>query len=285
MDTTILASILGGLVSGLFTFLGVLITIRYCSKKDAIEEERRIKAGNQAIEKEKPRFEIVGYNEISKYDERSDDADISVFFAGIQGYDKASRRFSYNEGLVDKNNWVCIKKAPVKGAFLVPLTRACAFAQSSSNTNPARTGENAQKRAYFAGLQFKPLKRHKTGIPLYGYACFGAADRARTGTKFYFRGILSPLRLPVSPQRHMELIAGSADRPRNRGMRTLSWGRAYGFCRWAAVCAADGTRAVLSAAADRYERFPVAIGTGSHARCRQRRRGARLSDISEHVME
>ena len=68
MDTTILASILGGLVSGLFTFLGVLITIRYYSKKDAIEEERRIKAENQAIEKEKPRFEIVGYNEISKYD-------------------------------------------------------------------------------------------------------------------------------------------------------------------------------------------------------------------------
>ena len=184
MDTTILASILGGLVSGLFTFLGVLITIRYYSKKDAIEEERRIKAENQAIEKEKPRFEIVGYNEISKYDERSDDADISVFFAGIQGYDKASRRFSYNEGLVDKNNWVCIKKAPVKGAFLMPLTGACAFAQSSSNTNPARTGENAQKRAYFAGLRFKPLKRHQKNTRK---GCFfGAADRGlRIRAKFF----------------------------------------------------------------------------------------------------
>ena len=106
MDTTILASILGGLVSGLFTFLGVLITIRYYSKKDAIEEERRKKAENQVIENEKPRFEIAGYNEISKYNEKLDDADISVFFAGIKGYDKAGRRFSYDEGVGDKNNWV-----------------------------------------------------------------------------------------------------------------------------------------------------------------------------------
>lgn len=60
------------------------------------------------IENEKPRFEIVRYNEISKYNEKPDDADISVFFAGIKGYDKADRRFSYDEGLVDKNNWVSV---------------------------------------------------------------------------------------------------------------------------------------------------------------------------------
>ncbi len=31
---------------------------------------------------------------------------------------------------------------------------------------------------------------------------FGAEDRARTGTKHYLRGILSPLRLPIPPPRH-----------------------------------------------------------------------------------
>ena len=43
MDVQILASILGGLVGGLFTFLGVLITIAYERSKDAKEEMRRLK--------------------------------------------------------------------------------------------------------------------------------------------------------------------------------------------------------------------------------------------------
>lgn len=30
----------------------------------------------------------------------------------------------------------------------------------------------------------------------------GAAGRSRTGTEITFRGILNPLRLPVSPPRH-----------------------------------------------------------------------------------
>ena len=33
---------------------------------------------------------------------------------------------------------------------------------------------------------------------------FGAEDRNRTGTNLTIRGILSPLRLPVPPPRHME---------------------------------------------------------------------------------
>ena len=35
---------------------------------------------------------------------------------------------------------------------------------------------------------------------------FGAEDRNRTGTNLSIRGILSPLRLPVPPPRHVNLI-------------------------------------------------------------------------------
>ena len=68
--------------------------------------------------------------------------------------------------------------------YLVSLIRACAFAQSSSNTNPARTGKKAQKRAYFAGLRFKPLKRHQKNTRK---GCFfGAVDRGlRIRAKFF----------------------------------------------------------------------------------------------------
>ena len=35
--------------------------------------------------------------------------------------------------------------------------------------------------------------------------CFAAADRDRTGTSITTHGILSPRRLPVPPQRHMNI--------------------------------------------------------------------------------
>ena len=50
MDVQILASILGGLVGGFFTFLGVLITIAYERSKDAKEERRRLKEKEEEIE-------------------------------------------------------------------------------------------------------------------------------------------------------------------------------------------------------------------------------------------
>ena len=62
MDTAILASILGG-------------------------------GENHAFKKEKPCFEIVGYNEINKYNEQSDDVDISVFIADNKAYDKVKFLF------------------------------------------------------------------------------------------------------------------------------------------------------------------------------------------------
>ena len=38
------------------------------------------------------------------------------------------------------------------------------------------------------------------------YGAFGADGRTRTGTELSPRGILSPLRLPISPHRHVILI-------------------------------------------------------------------------------
>ena len=141
---------------------------------------------------------------------------------------------------------VVLPRVCINFFIVVPLTGACAFAQSSSNANPARTGK-IKKRALFAGLRFEPLKRHQKNTRegcFFGAAdrglrdaqsssnansartgkiikralfaglqfeplkrhqkntregCFfGAADRTRTGTKFYFRGIFALLYVAIA---------------------------------------------------------------------------------------
>ena len=67
MSNEILASILGGLVGGLFTFLGVLITIHHENKKIYRTELMREKDKEEKLLENKPRLEIVEYKKFSKY--------------------------------------------------------------------------------------------------------------------------------------------------------------------------------------------------------------------------
>ena len=89
MDVQILASILGGLVSGLFTFLGVLITITYQRIKDAKEELRRQKEKEEEQIKARPRLEIQEY---SYFDgERVADVDLEVIMVSIKDFKDIGR--------------------------------------------------------------------------------------------------------------------------------------------------------------------------------------------------
>ena len=58
----ILASVLGGLVGGLFTFLGVVMTIRYEERKRSSEKEEYISLNC-------PRLEIVDFRGEHVYEE------------------------------------------------------------------------------------------------------------------------------------------------------------------------------------------------------------------------
>ncbi len=104
----ILASILGGLVSGLFTFLGVLLTIHYQQKKDKKEEARLIREKNDEFEKMKPRLEIQDYIEERDYDE-SQTADMTALLVSIKKYEKKDNRFHYDSLVLEKNKWRCIE--------------------------------------------------------------------------------------------------------------------------------------------------------------------------------
>ena len=61
-----------------------------------------------------------------------------------------------------------------------------------------------------AVITFLLLKNKKPGIILYkqipGFF-IGAEDRGRTGTEYYLRGILSPVRLPIPPLRQIACIS------------------------------------------------------------------------------
>ena len=107
MDVQILASILGGLVGGLFTFLGVLITITYERSKGVKEERRRQKEKEEEQIKARPRLEIQEY---SYFDgERVDDVDLEVVMASIKDFKDIGRVcFKYNPDVINKEKWVSV---------------------------------------------------------------------------------------------------------------------------------------------------------------------------------
>ena len=63
----IIASVLGGLVSGLFTFLGVWLTIRHENEKTHREELKQQKEKEEQLFENRPRLEIMGYKKLIKY--------------------------------------------------------------------------------------------------------------------------------------------------------------------------------------------------------------------------
>lgn len=103
----ILASILGGLVSGLFTFLGVFLTIKYQRNKDKKEELRLQQEKDAEFEKTKPRLEIQEYIAERDYDE-NEEADISAILVKIKGYEKYIHRFHYDPLVLDNSKWRCV---------------------------------------------------------------------------------------------------------------------------------------------------------------------------------
>ena len=102
----IIASILGGLVSGLFTFLGVWLTIRHENKKTHKEELKRQKEKDEQLFEKRPRLEIIKYKQSEKYSIPRK-ADACVLVCHIRDYKIGSRAmFYYDESTVKPENWV-----------------------------------------------------------------------------------------------------------------------------------------------------------------------------------
>ena len=105
----IIASVLGGLVSGLFTFLGVWLTIRHENKKTRREELKQHKEKEEQLFENRPRLEIMGYKKLSKYS-ISRKADISVLLCGIKNYKNESRAmFYYDTEVIEPEKWVSVE--------------------------------------------------------------------------------------------------------------------------------------------------------------------------------
>ena len=105
----IIASVLGGLVGGLFTFLGVWMTIHHENKKTRQEELKRQKEKEEQLFENRPRLEIMGYKKLSKYS-AAKKADISLLLCSIKEYKNEGRAmFFYDESVITPENWVCVE--------------------------------------------------------------------------------------------------------------------------------------------------------------------------------
>ncbi len=107
----IIASVLGGLVGGLFTFLGVWMTIHHENKKTRQEELKRQKEKEEQLFENRPRLEIMGYKKLSKYS-AAKKADISLLLCSIKDYKNESRAmFYYDPEVVEPEKWVSVEYA------------------------------------------------------------------------------------------------------------------------------------------------------------------------------
>ena len=106
MDVQIVASLLGGLVSGLFTFLGVFLTISYQRKKDKAEEERIKKEEKKKEFDNRPRFEIEGYKGETLYEDE-DSVDVGMLVCNIRDFKNNGRAlFYYDKEIKTPQEWV-----------------------------------------------------------------------------------------------------------------------------------------------------------------------------------
>lgn len=105
----IIASILGGLVGGLFTFLGVWMTIQHENKKTRQEDLKRQKEKEELLFENRPRLEIINYKKFNKYSaQRKTDA--CVLLCSIKEYKNEGRAmFYYDESIIKPENWVCVE--------------------------------------------------------------------------------------------------------------------------------------------------------------------------------
>lgn len=93
-------SIIGGIIGGLFTYLGVRITIKHDDKKKKEEELKK------AIEA-RPRLEIVKFKKLGPMDDESTDLDMLFLNYSTVGDESKRIKYSCNTTMVGKENFVC----------------------------------------------------------------------------------------------------------------------------------------------------------------------------------
>lgn len=106
MDVQIIASLIGGLVSGLFTFLGVFLTISYQRKKDKAEEKRMKEEELRKEFDNRPRFEIQEYKGETPYEDETD-VNVGMLVCSIRKFENIGRpMFYYDEEIKNPKDWV-----------------------------------------------------------------------------------------------------------------------------------------------------------------------------------
>lgn len=102
---TFAGSVLGGLIGGIFTFLGVKLTLRY-------EKEKEIKDAHLKTIETKPRFEIIDYLDFeATRDLKSNNQDCNVLLLSILDFidDNGRARFFYDENALNSNNLIFVE--------------------------------------------------------------------------------------------------------------------------------------------------------------------------------
>jgi|GEM_PF-2020837 len=105
-------SIIGGIISGLFTFLGVALTLRHQEKVRLRNEKLMDEKKNKDTFDSRPRFEITSHQPLKDRLEvkNVNKTDLDVFIAKIENVKNDDGRlwFDYDQKILTRSNWTSV---------------------------------------------------------------------------------------------------------------------------------------------------------------------------------
>ncbi len=106
----VIASAIGALIGGLFTILGVRMTLAYERSKERKQEAKERKEKDEICFKNRPRLETLSYKKIDNY-RPAKSTDACVIQCEIKGFKNEGGRalFNYDPKVTDLEQWECIQ--------------------------------------------------------------------------------------------------------------------------------------------------------------------------------
>ncbi len=125
----IITSILGGLIAGLFTFLGVKMTIKYENEKKKDEEYKNILEN-------KPRLEISEFKAFEDFFQENDNNTFGIAFLSIKNFSNSVGRayFTYDKLASDSKNYIYVEYK-LKNTGYTEIMNFCITTNLPKNTS------------------------------------------------------------------------------------------------------------------------------------------------------
>lgn len=136
-----------GVLGSVITLVGTLFTIRHENKKAKKEEDRRQEEKKEQIRANRPRLDIVGYKELSKYYE-DEEIDLSILLCDIKGCKSSGQvMIYYDPKVIEPDNWISVEYT-LKNIGCTEIQHVYFSTNSPQSTSIFDVGKRLNEKCY-----------------------------------------------------------------------------------------------------------------------------------------